>query len=1342
MTGDQAFLSDLVRRPLKFQKDHAIEPLGLFVGKGSNAFEIAVVRASSQVTPVDLVGAWKDRKASRAAPVLLVALSPSGADLCGATGEPPPVHTALDLGLVERLCREALNLPDRHAATRYLAQTLPSLETELPGIRNAGLLATHELLRGVPARKDWHAACAKAVRARNCRDVGLLKALKFTVKKLDNVTNLLKSGDKHTALAVLLLDTETPEMGTPRFTGLSPVSYALAKADAENLPWVLFVQGNRLRLYPSSVDMGVGRGGRTETYVDCTTDLLPDEQMAYLWLLFSAEALLPEGSLRQILNDSHRFAGDLAKRLRERIYDEVVPALAHGITSGRKKQGADPDELATIYEMVMTVLFRLLFIAYAEDRDLLPYRFSENYRRRSLKQKAQELATNISEGKPIASGVSHWKEVSSLCEAVAIGNSEWAVTPYGGELFATGERAPKANRELEKIDVQNEHFEGALRGLLVTRTEDGFVGPVDFRALGLREFGTIYEGLLESELAIANTDLTQNKDGDLVPAKKGGKVTMPSGTIYLHNRSGIRKSSGSYYTPHFAVEHLLRETLSPALDDHFRRLDKIEDDTDAADAFFDFRIADIAMGSGHFLVAAIDCVERKMTDYLAKRDLPGVHQNLGELRDVSSTELSKFPDAVTVEDNQLLRRLIARKCIYGVDLNALSVQLTKLAIWIHSFVPGLPLSMLDHNLVHGNSLVGIDTIQTIHDKLKEAEAPLLGDAGEKLFGKAKAPLRRLANINDATLKDVDDAQMVRAEIKDSLQDTSDLCTLITAGDISSDRAVTRFSLKKWEQEKNDPEFRKTLRAAKDELADLDVVDFPVAFPEVFLRDRPGFDVILGNPPWEKAKVEEHAFWARYFPGLRSKTQPDQEALKKKLESERPDLLIRYQSERAKNDRLRRVLVGGRYPGMGTGDPDLYKAFCWRFWNLTTTKGGRIGVVLPRGTFTDDGSKSFRETVFGGSTRINITSLRNSAGWIFPRIHKQYTVALVCLTRGVPSPNSLQLRGPYSSRDAYNRKISQDFCALDPREVSTWSDTSSLPMLPAEESVEVFSQMRKAPRLDREDQQWKVRPYCEMHATQQKDLMTFTENNCRKLYWPVYKGESFDLWNPDTGIYYGYANSLSAAQWIHQRRNRGRMNPSSPHREFDLTYITNEGTLPCYFPRIAFRDITNSIDARTVRVALVPPNVFLTHLAPYFLWPKGDERDQAFLLGVLSSFPLDWYARRFVTLHLTFSIVNQLPVPRPPKESSLRRRVVELAGRLACQDDRYSTWASAINVDSGSIATHKKNDMLHEIDAVVAHLYGLSERQIVHVFETYRENHDYQDRLCSVLRHYQTWSGRQ
>ena len=217
--------------------------------------------------------------------------------------------------------------------------------------------------------------------------------------------------------------------------------------------------------------------------------------------------------------------------------------------------------------------------------------------------------------------------------------------------------------------------------------------------------------------------------------------------------------------------------------------------------------------------------------------------------------------------------------------------------------------------------------------------PLFGVDAESLLAQATQPLNRLANINDATLRDIEEARKTMREVSAALAKTAALCDVIAAAPITDDQDVYSFLLEDWQELPDDLETRPAARKAHEELGGLTPLHFPIAFPEVFLRKRQGFDVIIGNPPWQEATVEEDAFWARHFPGLRALPQREQEAQKKKLRRTRPDLVASYKGELNAMERVRDALVSGAYPGMGTGDPDLYKAFCWRFWHLTTTDGG-------------------------------------------------------------------------------------------------------------------------------------------------------------------------------------------------------------------------------------------------------------------------------------------------------------------------------------------------------------------------------------------------------------------
>ena len=250
------------------------------------------------------------------------------------------------------------------------------------------------------------------------------------------------------------------------------------------------------------------------------------------------------------------------------------------------------------------------------------------------------------------------------------------------------------------------------------------------------------------------------------------------------------------------------------------------------------------------------------------------------------------------------------------------------------------------------------------------------------------------------------------------------------------------------------------------------------------------------------------------------------------------------------------------------------------------------------------------------------------------------------------------------------------------------------------------------------------------------------------YWYVYKGASFDLWEPDTGVYYASVEADTITRHLEEKRARSHQHPRSPFSEFATAWIDDPETLPCRRPRIAFRDVTNRTNTRTTISALVPGSVVLTNKAPYLLWPDqdwpdGSARDQAFLLGVLSSMILDWYARRVVELSLNFHILNNFPIPDADVDADpVARRVVEIAGRLAAVDVRFAEWAEEVGVTVGSATDEAaKEDLICELDACVAHLYGLDEDDLAVVYETFHEGADYSERHRAVLSHFRRWAQR-
>lgn len=895
-----------------------ITPLVLFLGQGDHPLEVAVATSPHRPRADDVRTLWKLRQGRRPSPLLLVVAyedqDGTRVTVCGAVGENPPLVGDLEPSQVERLAGAALAEPSRHAAVRLLVAMLPEVGSDMPGLRNSGLLATQELRHGVPQRPDWHQACAQGKEVLALRGRALVERLGFTVEALGVTSSVLKIKDAKRAVAIFLDEGEAFDDAGERF-GTSPVSQALALADREGLPWVVLTRARQVRLYSARVDTGVGRKGRADTYVEVDLALLPEDHAGFVPLLFGAGALAEKGTIEEILERSADFAAELGARLRDRVYFDAVPKLATAVARGVHRAEPDEEELTAAYEETLVVLFRLLFVAYAEDKDLLPYRTNSRYNDHSLKRLARRLAEWRAKDSPPFDdkATDLWDDVRALWHTVEAGNAGWGVPAYDGGLFSDDPEVNPAGAAIATLTLSDAAFGPALTALLVDVGPDGVAGPVDFRSLSVREFGTIYEGLLESRLSVAPSDLALDAQGNFLPATGRMSVEVHAGEVYFHNRSGARKATGSYFTKPFAVEHLLDHALDAALDDHVAGLSSLldaGDDAGAADRFFDFRCVDLAMGSGHFLVAAVDRIEARLSAFLSLHPIPPVLAELERLRAAAFGALGELADGVEIETTSLLRRQVARRCLYGVDHNRIAVELARLAVWIHTFVPGLPLSFLDHNLVEGDSLTGIGTIEEAVGVLEPGSEighhSLFYDQLMGFLARAEKALRRLAAISETTTAEVAEVRAAHLDALQAVQPAKDLFDLLVS--VRLGKADLPYGL-----DENNLATHADLPDARALVASLGSLHFPVAFPEVFLRDRPGFDVIVGNPPWEKAKVEEHSFWSLRYPGLRSLSAGELKTEVARLRRQRRDLVEEYEAAVDEADQLRALLLAGPYP---------------------------------------------------------------------------------------------------------------------------------------------------------------------------------------------------------------------------------------------------------------------------------------------------------------------------------------------------------------------------------------------------------------------------------------------
>lgn len=1269
------------------------------------------------------------RLGKRLCPVVILGVKGDEAWVFGPNAQAPVVGP-LPTEQATRLLQAALDQASGLLARQRLAALYEALDgTAMPGVANAGLFATHELRGGARRRADWQEATEKAKALLGLRREALVKALGFSTERSGGHALVLATAHPHPrAVAVLLEESEAFDAESARFS-VSPIAYGLRVAARQEVPWLIVARGSQLRLYPAKPNVGVGRKGQAETYFELDLALLTDETAGFLPLVFSGAALDEGGTAGELLGSSAQYAVGLSERLRTKVYDDIVPNLSLAVAGQLPDLGHPLDRagLDLAYQLTLRIFFRLLFQAYAEDRKLLPYGENPRYDRNALNTVASDLTENPDQ--PFdAESTALWDDLAQVWKVIDKGDSAWSVPPYNGGLFSSDRELHPEGALLARITVTNDILGPALRALLIDTADDGTTGPVDFRSLSIREFGTIYEGLLESNLALADVDLTLGKDDIWLPAGKGDEVVAPAGSVYFHNTSGQRKGTGSYFTPSFVVEHLLERALDPALDDHLERIEVLltnDDTAGAARDFFDFRVADLAMGSAHFLTAAIDHIEAKMAGFLAEHDIPGVTQEL-RLLEAAARDASG-PDAPDPEPSSLLRRQIARRCIYGLDVNPVAVELSRVSIWIHTFVRGLPMSSLDHNLVCANSLTGIGSVDEALDVLvpgrKGNQLTVFDAPIEGALERARDVLADVAAAAEATRPEAEAAARAAQRARTEAETAELLFDSAVLARIGRGDLVAHPDPEKIAALASEPVAQEAVRV-------LCPAHMPYLFPEVFLGERDGFDVLIGNPPWEKLKVEEHQWWGLRFPGLRSRPMAERTPRIAALKQERPDLLAEYEAEIEASEAMRKVLIAGPFPGIGAGHIDLYKAFAWRNWHLVR-RDGRFGIVLPRAALTGAGTEAWRRAILDDGTFTDVCVITNTGEWVFKGVDGRYTIAFTVASR-TDENSSLGMCGPFHTKEEFDSGR-DDLATVPVEEFLGWTSTAMFPLIPEPASARVFRQMRTRPEF----RAGHLRPVIELRPVEDRArIHTDVASPAGPI--PVLTGGSFNLWDPDYGDPYGYGTEDLVDHLLEKTVRTTRLRASPFH---GMTIATADD-LPISRPRVAFRDVARGTDSRTVIAALLPPGVAVMHACPYLLRSAGDERDEAFVLGVMSSIPFDWYARRIVELHLTFELLGSMPIPAGALSDARRARVVEIAGRLAAIDGRYADWADAVGVPLGSVTTEaEKGDLIAELDALVARLYGLDRDDLEHVFETFHRGWDYLPRLDRVLSYFDSIDGQ-
>ena len=1169
----------------------------------------------------------------------------------------------------------------------------------------------------------------------------------------------------------------------------------LSAADVESegkIRWGILTNGVVWRLYdhrkrPRST-------GYYETNLENILSSEKEDKLRNFYLLFNRDSfILRDGAtttfLEYALQEGKRYEERVAQDLSGVVFDEVFPKLVKAIAK------RTDEDLATIHRTALILLYRILFVLYAEDRGLLPVN-DRNYATYGMRKLLRDdIRQKIADDIDLSSNATkYYDNLATLFRMIDKGDDSIGLPPYNGGLF-TDTAAPI----LSRVRLDDRTIARVIYALSHTEDDDGEARFVNYRDMSVQQLGSIYERLLEHQ-----------------PAKDA------NGAITIRPNPYARKDSGSFFTPQELVDLIVDHTLKPlveerleafeirakelAKDNRTKELRRAElQKLDPAEAVLDLKVLDPAMGSGHFLVTAVDF----LSDYIAEliEYVPAVPEWLAGDDAYASPLLERVQNIRTeiiararrkgwrlvesqLTDQAIIRRMVLKRCIYGVDKNSLTVELAKVSLWLHSFTVGAPLSFLDHHLRCGDSLVGLRVTDMVNE-LQRLGGVYASSAVQGAQSATDA-MMQIEAISDSDISEVQESAALFQGVEDAtanLRSVLDyICAVrwMTAGmkvrektafeepirqtlvDFSKDsykllaEGPDGFaSDERVESSKTWTDFRDLWQDAETIADEESFLHWEVAFPGVWehwqdIHPKGGFDATIGNPPWDRIKLQE----VEWFATRASEIALQQTAAARRraigdLRQKDSDLADDFERAKARADQLGKVIrASGDYPLLGRGDINLYSLFVERTRNLVKPDG-LVGLLTPSGIYGDKTAADFFKQI---STRGNVYGLfdfenrRPGTGMspFFPDVDSRFKFCALIFggsDRLLGETKCAFFLHDTEEINDTNRCFSltpDDFARVNP-------NTGTAPVFRHRRDADITRQIyEQHPVLvdrssEREKRAWPVRYRNMFHMTNDSGLFRTTDelksdgfypvqgNRWQKgsqTYLPLYEGKMVQAYdhraasvvvNPDN--LNRPAIGLDATQAQH----------ADPNWTPDPQFWVNSTSIE--WPQgvdwgLAFKDVTAPTNVRSM-IAAIAPRSGVGNTLP-LLMPDNDDTDEykrntPLLIACLDSFAYDYVARQKVQgQHLNLYIVEQIPLialdeyGRRFGKKTAREIVQDHVLRLTYTSYDMEPFARDLGYNGAPFKwdNEERRHLRARLDALYFHLYGISNDDAEYILSTF------------------------
>lgn len=1067
--------------------------------------------------------------------------------------------------------------------------------------------------------------------------------------------------------------------------------------------WGLVFAGDRVRLMrdndsltrPAWIEADLGAMFRDEMFADFTVWWL----LTHASRFGAADAPASDCALEEWRAEGLK-RGTAAREMLRGGVETALAELGQGVIEANpelRDRLQDQGTLTSMFEELLRTVYRLIFLAVAEDRDLLhprrsgqearalyadSYSFSfwrERSRRRAARDKHHDA----------------WETMKITFASLERGE-ELLGLPALGALFAGG-----ATPVLTAAKISNRRFLEAMfnLGFLI---KDKVTHRINWRDLKTEELGSVYESLLEIQ-----PRLTLSGQFELDAGSKGH----------------ARKTSGSYYTPDALVETLLDSALDPVLNQAEASADTIE--TKVA-AILDLRIIDPACGSGHFLLGAA----RRMADRVAR------------LRD---------EDAGKAETQAALRDVIGR-CIHGVDRNPMAVELAKVALWIESVSPGQPLGFLDANIRCGDALLGVFDLDVLEEGVPEtAYKPLTGDdkAAAKFYlqqnkaakkgqgqfdwagGTGAMPPRKLA-ANLSNIRRMPEDTVGQVEKKREAYEAWRRDPARYATRVACDLYVAAFLLPKTEVPLNHgrnmvpttAEVRAKLgggqvygsleEAAVDSAAAARVLHWPLAFPDVMV-ERGGFDVVLGNPPWEVVQLGEEEYFESRAPDIAQLKAAARKRAIAELEQERPQLFLEFARDKRHFEAINEFArSSGRFDLTARGKVNTYGLFAELSLSLIK-QSGRAGLILPSGIGTDATSAPFFSYLVSSRRLVSLFSFYEVRKWFAATDDRR---DFYLMTVGTNQGNAIFASLLTDVAQLSDNRRTFELSPADLAQINP--NTKTAPIFRARADAELTAKIynRVPVLLDEGDSAranlWGIRIRRIFNIGVQSVLAS-TVNHPRGDTLPMLEGKLMNAYDHrfSTYVHGDVPTEVCLADRRPDVEIRARRHMPAIEMSGYLEKLNwNKKWL------IAWRDISSSTNERTLIASVLPLGA--PDLTLRIGFPVATPAECALFLANLNALPLDYVVRLKVSgAHVSDHYTEQFPIL--PPHAYTRDDVAFIIPRviqLSYTSYAISPFAKDLGFEGEPFSWDERSraQARAELDAWYALAYGLSRNDLCYILD--------------------------